>query len=58
MLNEKLLEDAKNQLEPGLVDSGAGAKAVFATAQVATEEKTDCFSTDANKLSSKFSLSW
>ena len=39
MLNEKWLQDSKNQLEPGLVDIGAGTKAVLASAQVAAEKK-------------------
>ena len=39
MLNEKLLQDSKNQLEPGLVDIVAGTKAVLASAQVAAEKK-------------------
>ena len=39
MLNEKWLQGSKNQLEPGLVDIGAGTKAVLASAQVATEKK-------------------
>ena len=58
MLNEKLLQDSKNQLEPGLVDIVAGTKAVLASAQVAAEKKRDCFDTNAKKLSSKSSLSW
>ena len=39
MLNEKWLQDSKNQLELGLVDIGASMKAVLASAQVATEKK-------------------
>ena len=39
MLNEKWLQDSKNQVEPGLVDIGAGTKAVLASAQVAAEKK-------------------
>ena len=58
MLNGKWLQDSKNQLKPGLVDIGAGTKAVLAFAQVAAEKKRDCFDTNANKLSSKSSLSW
>ena len=42
MLDEKWLQDSKNQLEPGLGDIGAGMKAVLASAQVATE-KTKLF---------------
>ena len=42
MLNEKWLQDSKNQLEPGLDDIGAGTKAVLASSQVATE-KTKLF---------------
>ena len=39
MLNEKWLQDSKNQLEPGLVDIGAGTKAGLAIMQVAAEKK-------------------
>ena len=39
MLNEKWLQDSKNQLKPGLVDIGAGMKAVFASAQVSAKKK-------------------
>ena len=39
MLNEKWLQDSKNQLEPDLVDIGAGTKAVLASAQIAAEKK-------------------
>ena len=39
MLNEKWLQDSKNQLEPGLVDIGAGTKAGLAFMQVAAEKK-------------------
>ena len=39
ILNEKWLQGSKNQLEPGLVDIGAGTKAVLASAQVAAEKK-------------------
>ena len=42
MLNEKWLQDSKNQLEPGLDGIGAGTKAVLASSQVATE-KTKLF---------------
>ena len=38
MLIQKI-QDSKNQLEPGLVDSGAGTKAVLASVQVAAEKK-------------------
>ena len=57
MLNEIWLQDSKNQLEPGLIDIGAGMKAVLASMQVAAEKK-DCFSTNANNVSSKSSVSW
>ena len=39
MLNDKWLEESKNHLEPGLVDTGAGIKAVLASAQVTAEKK-------------------
>ena len=39
ILNEKLLQDSKNQLEPGLVDIAAGMKAALASVQVAAEKK-------------------
>ena len=39
MLNEKWLQDSKNQVEPGLVDIGAGTKAGLAFMQVAAEKK-------------------
>ena len=39
MLNEIWLQDSKNQLEPGLIDIGAGMKAVLASMQVDAEKK-------------------
>ena len=44
MLNEKWLQDSKNQLEPGLVDDGAGMKSVLTSVQVATEKKKEIVS--------------
>ena len=44
MLNEKLLQDSKDQLEPGLVDDGTGTKSVLTSVQVATEKKKEIVS--------------
>ena len=50
MLNGKWLQDSKNQLKPGLVDIGAGTKAVLAFAQVAAEKKKRLFRYECKQI--------
>ena len=57
MLNDTWLQVSKNQLEPSLVDTGAGTKAVLASAQVAAE-KMRFFRYDCKQIIIKILISW
>ena len=57
MLNDKWLQVSKNQLEPSLVYTGAGTKAVLASAQVAAE-KMRLFRYECIQIIIKILKSW